>query len=95
LSNISQKLRRRLAPAGPFGGGLADDLWHNDLNVCGDGHLKRPLFAARLRLFPKRRTMKNLNKVAMLFAAAAIALHGRQCSERAAVPGQACRQPDG
>jgi hypothetical protein len=29
-------------------------------------------FAALLRLFPKRRTMKKLNKVAMLFASAAL-----------------------
>src|SRR4051812_28686926 len=49
-------------------------MWHNKFDVPGDGHLKRSVYAARLRLFPpKRRTMKKLNKVALMFAAAALA----------------------
>jgi OmpA-OmpF porin, OOP family len=49
-------------------------MWHNKFDAFGDGHLKRSIHAAGLRLFPlKRRTMKKLNKVALLFAVAALA----------------------
>jgi len=43
-------------------------------SVLGGGHLKRPLDSQRgCGFFPKRRTMKKLNKVAMVFAVAAFA----------------------
>jgi OOP family OmpA-OmpF porin len=48
-------------------------VWHNNLSVFGDGHLKRPVSQRGCGFFPKRRTMKKLNKVAMLFATAALA----------------------
>jgi OOP family OmpA-OmpF porin len=43
------------------------------LNALGDGHSKRPDSQRGCGFFPKRRTMKKLNKVAMLFASAALA----------------------
>jgi OOP family OmpA-OmpF porin len=48
-------------------------VWHNNLNVHGDGHCERPVSQRGCGFFPKRRTMKKLNKVAMLFATAALA----------------------
>jgi OOP family OmpA-OmpF porin len=43
------------------------------LNALGGGHPKRPDSQRGCGFFPKRRTMKKLNKVAMLFASAALA----------------------
>jgi OOP family OmpA-OmpF porin len=49
-------------------------LWHNDFSVSGDGHQMRSFSRSKsAALSPKRRTMKKLNKVAMLFASAALA----------------------
>ncbi len=48
------------------------DVWHNYQNVSGDGHSKRPVSQRGCGFFPKRRTMKKLNKVAMLIASAAL-----------------------
>jgi OOP family OmpA-OmpF porin len=43
-------------------------------NVVGGGHYQRPIFRSEAAaFFPMRRTMKKLNKVAMLFASAALA----------------------
>jgi hypothetical protein len=61
--------------------GAPEDASVDCVRTCGtivwtysvNGHLNRSFLAARLRLFPpKRRTMKKLNQVAMLFAAAAL-----------------------
>jgi OmpA-OmpF porin, OOP family len=48
-------------------------VWHNLSNVFGGGHWKRTYLPRGCGFFPKRRTMKKLNKVAMLFASAALA----------------------
>ena len=49
-------------------------MWHNGLNESGDISTGRCFFAAQLRLKSHvRKTMKKLNKVAMLFASAALA----------------------
>jgi OOP family OmpA-OmpF porin len=47
-------------------------VWHNSLNAHGGGHCERPVSQRSCTFFPKRRTMKKLNKVAMLFASAAL-----------------------
>jgi OOP family OmpA-OmpF porin len=43
------------------------------VNVFGDGHPSVHYSQRGCGFFPKRRTMKKLNKVAMLFASAALA----------------------
>jgi OOP family OmpA-OmpF porin len=54
--------------------GFRPCLWHNDFNAMGDGHSLR-IISRRMSalLFPMRRTMKKLNKVAMVLASAALA----------------------
>jgi OOP family OmpA-OmpF porin len=54
--------------------GFRPRLWHNDFNAMSDGHSFR-IFFRRMSalLFPMRRTMKKLNKVAMVLASAALA----------------------
>jgi OOP family OmpA-OmpF porin len=50
-------------------------LWHNDLSVLDDWHLKRPISYSQrcCGFFPQRRTMKKFNKLAIAIAAAALA----------------------
>jgi OOP family OmpA-OmpF porin len=53
---------------------MPKDVWHNQCNVFGGGHLKRPIYRSTAAdFFPMRRTMKKLNQVAIMFAVATVA----------------------
>ena len=53
---------------------MRKDVWHNRRSVFGGGHLKRPIYRSpAAAFFPMRRTMKKLNKVAIMFAVATVA----------------------
>jgi OOP family OmpA-OmpF porin len=54
-------------------GGLCKDVWHNDFTLLVMVTLNVVFTQRGCGFFPKRRTMKKLNKVALMFAVAALA----------------------